>query len=197
MSSIFSDPPFRRGSTLLSGDLKEAGTGNDLPGGEIVGSVKAFQDVNPYTGVRYSNRLVYCIAVRWKGTDNTAASDIAGDVYAVDLAHENGKPFATITSAATNSNVSDARHYGVVDEYLTGTVRQNDVLWLVVKGPTSIQAANTSAIASGAKIEVTGTAGRVQTASTGVVIGTQIAGASVTPAAAGELVRVNVTSEVV
>jgi hypothetical protein len=63
----------------------------------------------------------------------------------------------------------------------------------VVKGPTSVQSSGT-AIAAGAAIEVTGTAGRVLTRSSGVTVASQIAGASV-GGTAGALVRVNLHSD--
>lgn len=192
MSAIFSDPQFRRGTTLLGGELIELdGSGNPVAGGEIVGQVKAFQDVNPSTGVRNSNRLVYCVAARYKGSTVSDGSTIAGLVYALDAA----APLTEFTSVATNANVAAGRTYGVVDEYLTGQVRQNDIIWLVVKGPTSIQSSGT-AIAAGAAIEVTGSAGQVTTKSSGVAIGCQIAGSSV-GGTAGALVRANVTSDVI
>ena len=195
MSAIFSDPPFRRGTTLCSGDLSDTGTGNDLPGSELVGQIKAFQDVVPTTGIRNSNRLVYLQAVRYLGSDVTDATTVAGLVYAVDLAFENGKPFATITSAATDTNVGAGRHYGVVDEYLSGNLKQNDVIWIVVKGPTSVRQSAATSLASGAKIELTGTAGKMQAQSSGTTIGTQIAGAASTTADAN--VRCNLISTVV
>lgn len=195
MSAIFSDPPFRRGTTLCSGDFTQTGTGNDLPGSEIVGQIKAFQDVNPSTGVRNSNRLVYCQAVRFLAADVSDVTTIAGTVFAVDLAFENGKPFATITSAATNTNVGAGRHYGVVDEYLSGTLKQNDVIWIVVKGPTAIKQAAATSLANGAVVELTGSAGKIQATASGTTIGSQIAGAATTTADAN--VRVNLISTVV
>lgn len=194
MSSIFSDPPFRRGTTLCSGDLTGTGTGNDLPGSELVGSIKAFQDVNPSTGVRNSNRLVYCQAVRYLGSDVADATTVAGCAYAVDLGLENGKPFATITSAATNANVAAGREYGVLDEYLTGNLKQNDVVWIVRKGPTSLKQAAATAIASGAGVELTGTAGKIQAQSSGAALGINILGAS-SAATADTLVRVSVHAD--
>jgi hypothetical protein len=174
MSSIFSDPPFRRGSTLAGGDFTYGGatSGADIIGGEIVGQIKAFQDVVPTTGLRLSNRLVYCMAVRWKGSDTADASTVAGLAYALDLTYENNKPLCTITSAATNTNVAAGRVWGVVDEYLTGNLKQNDVLWLVVKGPTAIEAnASGATITSGAGLELTGSAGKAQSFSAGTNIG--------------------------
>lgn len=194
MSSIFSDPPFRRGTTLCSGDLTGTGTGNDLPGAELVGQIKAFQDVVPSTGIRNSNRLVFCQAVRYLGSDVSDASTVAGTAYTVDLALENGKPFATITSAATNSDAAALRDVGVLDEYLTGNLKSGDVVWIVRKGPTSIKQAAGTSIASGARVELTGTAGKIQAFSSGAVLGINVAGGA-TAATADTLVRVNLVSD--
>lgn len=185
MSSIFSDPGWRRGSTLLSGeviDYDDAPT-NSIPtaGKEIVGQIKVFQDVNPYTGVRNSNRLVYCVAARWKpanGTDTLTAAN-AGQVFTFSAT----APMSEFNAAATAANVTAGLPYGVLDEYLTVTVRPNDIVWLVVKGPATMAKLTGAAIAAGAAVEVSATAGQAQTATTGVKIGVQIAGASAASAA--------------
>ena len=195
MSSIFSDPGWRRGSTLLGGEVIELDIGNaPVAGGELVGQVKVFQDVNPSTGQRFSNRLVYCVAARWKpanGTDTLSATD-AGKVYAFSTTASLTE-FAAVATA-TNVN-TDGRNIGVLDEYIPPqvTIRPNDIVWLVVKGPTSIQSSGT-AIAAGVAIEVTSTAGRVLTKASGVTIGIQIAAASA-GATAGALVRTNLHSD--
>lgn len=185
MSSIFSDPGWRRGTTLLSGELIEFedAPANTIPtaGREIVGQVKVFQDVNPYTGVRNSNRLVYCVAARWKpanGTDTLTAAN-AGTVYAFSAT----APMTEFAAAATATNVTNGLPFGVLDEYLTVTVRPNDIVWLVVKGPTTIRKTTGAAIAAGAAVEISSTAGSSQTATTGVKIGFQIAGAEAASAA--------------
>lgn len=191
MSSIYSDPFFRRGTTLLSGELIETDPISNAPiaGGEIVGQVKVFQDVNPYTGVRNSNRLVYCVAARYKGSTVDDASTVAGTIYAFDAA----APLTEFTSAVTGANATAGRGYGVLDEYLTGQLRQNDIVWLVIKGPTTVNKATGSAIAAGAAVEVSATAGAVTTASTGKQIALQVAGAEA--ASAATKVRVNMWSD--
>ena len=118
MSSIFSDPFFRRGSTLLGGELIEVdpNTGSPVAGGEIVGQVKVFQDVNPVgRGERYSNRLVYCVAARYKGADVADASTVAGSAYIFSPT----APLSEFSTLATASNVTDGIEVGVLDEYLT------------------------------------------------------------------------------
>lgn len=207
MSSIFSDPSFGRGRTLASADFGDAvvdTTKNDVLGGGIVGQIKAFQDVavkdiafggtTKPAGTLLSNRLVYCQAVRWKGADVADASTVAGTLYVVDLGLENGKPFCQISAAATNANVGDGREYGVLDEYLTGQLKTNDVVWIVRKGPSCVKQAAATAIASGARLEITGAAGKVQAFASGNSIGINVLGAS-SPATADTLVRVSLIAD--
>lgn len=167
MSAIFSDPQFRRGSTLCAGDLKDTGTGNDLPGTDIVGSVKAFQDVNPSTGERYSNRLVYCVPVRWAAAD-AVGSDVRSKVYAVAGTLENGKPFAVTSAVGSDTLVANGQLCGVVDEYLSDNtvVKNGDVIWLVVKGPTTVL--TSAGVNAGAGLQV-GASGAVLTKTTGAL----------------------------
>jgi hypothetical protein len=170
MSSIFSDPGWRRGATLLSGELIEL-NGDLLPvaGSEIVGQVKVFQDVQPSTGVRYSNRLVYAVGARYKGAD-CSGDTLAGKVVAFDA----GSPLAEFSAVADTTTGGAGRAVGVVDEYLTPliTVRNNDVVWVVVKGPVTVSKTTAAAIAPGVAVEITGTAGAVQTTSgSGRIIG--------------------------
>jgi hypothetical protein len=207
MSSIFSDPSFGRGRTLANADFGDAvvdTTKNDVLGGSVVGQIKAFQDVAarditfgglPRTsGTLLSNRLVYCQAVRWKGSDVADASTIAGQIYAVDLTLENGKPFCQISAAATNANVAAGREYGVLDEYLTGLLKTNDVVWVVRKGPACVRQAAATAITSGAQVEVSSTAGKIQALASGASLGISVLGAN-SPATADTLVRVNLIAD--
>lgn len=207
MSSIFSDPPFRRGTKLADGDFGDSQTDptkTDVLGTSVVGQIKAFQDVAPTSiaingtavnpGTLLSNRLVYCQAVRYRGSEVTDASTIAGTAFLVDVALENGKPFCQITSAASNANVAAGREYGVVDEYLTGVLKQNDVIWIVRKGPCSVKQAAGTAITSGAQVEITGSAGKIQALASGTSLGINVLGAN-SAATADTLVRVNLISD--
>lgn len=186
MSSIFSDPFFRRGTTLLGGEAIEVnGSGAPIAGTEVVGQVKAFQDVNPAgAGERYSNRLVYCVAARYKGANVSDASTIAGEVFVFDAA----APLTEFTNKATATNATAGVAVGVLDEYLTGALRTNDIVWLVVKGPAKVKR-TASAINAGVAVQASATAGSIATLSTGVSLGQQIEGAN-TSASAG-LTRVN------
>jgi len=190
MSSLFSDPPFRRGTTLLQSEAIEidANTGNPIAGGEIVGQVKVFQDVNPSTGARYSNRLVYCVAARYTGTTVSDSTTVAGEVYLMDFNYPLGGAFST---KGTASNVLAGLAFGVLDEYLTGELRKNDIVWLVIKGPVDVKQ-SAAAINAGAQVQVSATAGQIASYSSGLAIGQQIEGSN-TSAAVG-LTRVNLVS---
>lgn len=196
MSSIFSDPFFRRGTTLLGGEAIELdGAGAPIAGTEVVGQVKVFQDVVPTgMGERRSNRLVYCVAARYKGSLVNDASTIAGEVFAFDAA----APLTEFTNKATAANANAGVMIGVLDEYLTGVLRPNDIVWLVVKGPTSIKQ-TAAAINAGVAVHASGTAGSVCNAAgagaSTVAIGQQIAGSN--SAASVGLTRVNLMSDYV
>jgi hypothetical protein len=199
MSSIFSDPFFRRGTTLLGGEtIERDASNNPIAGTEIVGQVKVFQDAVPTgMGERRSNRLVYCVAARYKGSDVTDASTLAGEVFAFDATAPLTE-FATSNAKATAANANSGLMLGVLDEYLTGSLRANDIVWLVVKGPTSIKQ-TAAAINAGVAVHVSGTAGSVSAAAgagaSTVAIGQQIAGSN--SAAAVGLTRVNLMSDYV
>lgn len=198
MSTIFSDPGWRRGSTLLNQEVIELDGGKPIAGRELVGQVKVFQDVNPSSGVRLSNRLVYCVAARYTGATTLTASTSAGLVYAFSNSSSSGVdasngPMTEFSAVATAADVTAGRSYGVLDEYLQEDVRTNDIVWLVVKGPCSVQSSGT-AIAPGAAVEVTGTAGRILTRTTLTQVGNAINAASA-GGTAGALVRVNMFSD--
>jgi len=174
MSSIFSDPGWRRGTTLLAGELIEYSDApnNTIPtaGQELVGQMKIFQDVSPYTGIRYSNHLVYCVAARYKGTTTLTSAD-AGKVFVFD---KDG-PLTNFSALAANTDVVDGRLIGVLDEYLTNAVRTNDIVWLVVSGPTSVAKGATVVIPASSGIEASSGLAVVKTANDNV-IGSSIGG---------------------
>ena len=193
MSNIFSDPPFARGRTLLGGDTIEVDDVGPVAGRQTVGTVKAFQDVTPTTGQRNSSRLVYCVAARYVGSSDMEGSVVAGRVFVfTDTATFNAPTFAEFGAVAQNSDLTAVKNCGVLDEYLTVTIRKNDIVWLVVKGPTSVQKADSTSIAAGATVEMSSTTGKVVTQSSGVAIGQNIAGAAVATAA-NTLIRINKT----
>jgi hypothetical protein len=200
MSSIFSDPGWSRGRTLLQGELIELdGAGNPIAGNELVGAVKIFQDVNPTTGQRLSNRLVYCVAARYTGSSALDASSNAGRPYVFRTTSGAGNAVPSLTefsAVATATTVNtDGQFFGILDEYLTGSVRVNDIVWLVVKGPTQIKTTAT-AIAAGKPLEISGTSGQVALLATAGarVVGNYLGVAS-SAATADTMIRVNLSPE--
>ena len=153
MSSFFSDPYFGRGQTLLAGELIEL-DGNNYPvaGQNIVGDVKVFNDVNPRTTQMLSNQLVYCMAARYMGATVADATTLAGKTMAI-LADG-----ASFTTSAMLSDMTAGKRIGVLDEYLTGQLRQYDIVWLVVSGPTTMTTSLASIVAGSAvKMDAVGT----------------------------------------
>lgn len=179
MSAIYSDPPFRRGTTLLAGEQIELNAaGEPIAGSEIVGQVKAFQDVNPVgRGERYSNRLVYCVAARYTGATVANAATVAGLAYVFDSAN----PLSEFSALATNNDVQAQSPIGILDEYLRGELRTNDVVWLVVGGPTSVQKASGNPVAPLGRVEIgTGQyAGQAHPLNIGTAAAVSIAGTTV------------------
>lgn len=160
MSSIFSDPGWRRGGTLLNSETIEYSDppANLVPsaGTELVGQVKVFQDINPSTGQRYSNRLVYAVAARYTGSallDRDSLTDYAGRFVVLD---DGLGTFDAVDG--DNAAVVAGKCVGVVDEYLSVDVRKNDIVWVVVKGPVNCRTASGSALAAGSACTI-GSAG--------------------------------------
>ena len=169
MSSIFSDPFFRRGNTLLSGEVIEYATDGTTPsqGTEVIGQVKAFQDVSPTgTGERFTNRLVYCVAARYIGNDTTGAVlrrqlvdfSSTGPFTVIGVSGQ-----AASVALAAKTDVAAGVTVGVVDEYLADNlpIRKNDIVWVVVKGPTTVAKETGSAILAGQGVYAANTAGQV------------------------------------
>jgi len=160
MSSLFSDPPFPRGTTLLNNENIDLDpNGNPIAGAEIVGSVKVFPDMVPGTGpaaIRNSNRLVYCLAARYTPVDGLTKLNVGGTGadkgkwYVLDRRG----PLGTFSTVAAATDITDGRLVGVLDEYLNTEVRPNDIVWLVVKGPASAQKGNTVVIPGGLGVEI-------------------------------------------
>jgi hypothetical protein len=192
MSSIFSDPFFRRGSTLLGGETIEVdSSGNPVAGVEVVGQVKAFQDCLPTgLGTRHSNRLVYCVAARYKGaTVNEASNTIAGKIFKFSDANS----LTEIDAEADNANVDAGKAYGVVDEYLAGKVRTDDIIWVVVKGPAAVASDAGAGISAGEPVVV-------DTLTPGVANnsgGTKVIGQAIAAQTAGNTTRVNLVSDII
>jgi len=180
MSSLFSDPPFARGTTLLNNEVIEIDpSGNPIAGVEIVGAVKVFPDAVPGTGpaaIRNSNRLVYCMAARYTPVDGVTKLNAGGTGadkgkwYVLDRRG----PLGTFSTVAAAADITDGRMVGVLDEYLNVEVRPNDIVWLVVKGPVAIAKDNALIVAQG-KVQVSSSGGTIQThTSTNPIVGVTI-----------------------
>ena len=110
MSSLFSDPPFPRGQTLLNNENIELDpNGNPIAGVEIVGTVKVFPDLVPGTGpaaIRNSNRLVFCIAARYTPVDGITKLNIGGTgAYVASVSGTTITLSAATTAAITAGQV--------------------------------------------------------------------------------------------
>lgn len=171
MSSIYSDPPFPRGDVLIGLDDPAAlDSGNPVQGSDIVGRIKVFRDVNPSTGIDFSERLVYCVAVRAKqnGVANGERSNLtAGTVvkFAAGSLTELDNSAANSNLAAAGDTATIAGMVGVVDEYLPKAPLVNDVFWVVVKGPTTANVTTTAIANAGTPLAVSATAGSLAAAS--------------------------------
>lgn len=197
MSSIFSDPGWRRGGTLLASETIEYSDPttrlNPVAGNELVGQVKVFQDVNPSTGKRNSNRLVYCVAARYTGSSPLDPIANKGKAVVFNASNVLGE----FDQFADDVDVTDGKCIGVLDEYLTVDVREDDIVWVVVKGPTTIRRLPGTQQDAGTAVGfVSATDNNLGTLSDndvtrGALIGQMIAAA----AAADETVRINLRSD--
>jgi hypothetical protein len=125
--SLLSDPPFALGQTL--------GVSSATDGGNWVGVIKHFPDVNPTTGEIRSNRLKTCVAVR----NTSGAALLPKRVVRFDLTASGASLFEEVKGYVA---VAGEDFVGVVDEHLpAGGVAANDVFWVTVKGPTEVAVA--------------------------------------------------------
>lgn len=163
MSSLYSDPPFARGGVLLGFDAKATldGSSNPIEGSDTVGEVKVFQDIDPVTGTKKSNQLVYCVAVRAKQA-SVANGDQATNLTPKSVVKFEAGTFTNVDGLATNAA---GQVIGVVDEYLPKAPNVNDIFWVVVKGPTTAKF-TTTAVSTGDVLAVSATAGSLAAAAT-------------------------------
>lgn len=125
--SLEIDPPFSLGQTL--------GVSSASDGGNWVGVVKMFPDVNPTTGRIRSNRVKKCVAVR-----NTSGVTLFG---------KRAMEFATgsQTEVVGYKRTTALPFAGVSDEFLPSAgVAANDVFWVTVEGPTELAVGETVAV---------------------------------------------------
>jgi hypothetical protein len=166
MSTLTADPGFGRGQTLgVTMTMYEAENGD---GSNIVGVRKVFRDENPITGAILSNRTVECIAVK-----NTSGSALLPGSVA------KFKDAAILTEVDGLATTSTAL-MGIVDEYLPAAgVANNEVFWLVVRGPSTVTKTSTS-VSAGASYGLSATAGSAAAQSTNPLLGFAIATSATT-----------------
>lgn len=196
MSSLFSDPPFARGTTLLNGEEIEYSEGtaysNRKPaaGVEIVGQVKAFLDIHPVTKATLSNELVYCVAARFKpASESTVLNpDNDGTARGKAVVLRMGSGVTNLLSTAefsdtlaTGGDLAAGERVGFIDEYLSSEIRANDIVWVVFRGPCNVAKKTGAGINSGAPIKLD-----VSNGTTGVAV----AATSIVPVATANLENV-------
>lgn len=138
MSTLTADPGFPRGQVLgVTKTFYDAQVGD---GANLLGAHKVFVDTDPQTGQILSNETVECICVK----NTTGAALLPKTLVRFS-------PSAILTSVDNGANATDVR-IGVVDEYLPASgAAANEVLWVVVKGPTVV-ATTGGVIAAGASV---------------------------------------------
>jgi len=127
MSTLTADPKFGRGQvlgiTLTYDDSinppREVQVGD---GRNVKGINSVFRDEHPHDGRLLSNSTVECVAVQNKSGGDLVAGQL------VELSAESVLSEISGSAAALN--------WGVVDEYLSAPVRDGEVFWCVVRGPT-------------------------------------------------------------
>jgi hypothetical protein len=155
MSTLTADPGFARGQVLgITKTYYDAQVGD---GSHILGVSKVFLDTNPATQAVATNLTVECVAVK-----NTSGGALLPKTL---VQFKAGAILTEVDAGATTSST----RWGVVDEYLPASgVPANEVFWVVVKGPTTVLKlthATDEAIAAGAKVSATATAGKVESGS--------------------------------
>lgn len=118
--------PFARGETGYSGDTIESPVTRFA---QQLGQVRGFDDWNPNLNVVNTNLQVVCILLR----NLTGGALLPSQAVLFSATTPSTGTGATVTQTGTQ-NV----FFGIVDEYLPAAgVPNNDVFWLVIKGPTT------------------------------------------------------------
>lgn len=122
MSTLTADPPFARGHTLGEGvKVYPPEFGN-----RWVGAEKVFTDVHAQSGDWLTNSAVRCVAIRNKTGDVLQAGQVVSYLLG-----------ETEALAAAGDALT-----AVVDEYLPPAgVKEDDVFWGVISGPTTVDCA--------------------------------------------------------
>lgn len=159
MSTLTADPKFARGTVLgikysyfdtenNPQDL-QVGTGQGVKGVHSI-----FRDENPHDGALLSNLSVECVAVK-----NVSGAVVqAGETVQLNALKGLGE-----------TGGADATVYGIVDEWLCAPVKDGEVFWAVVRGPTSAEVAGTDPV-SGRDIEVKHEGETDPVALTGIIV---------------------------
>lgn len=166
MSTLTADPGFGRGQTLgITAPLYEAEVGD---GSNLTGARKVFRDEHPVTGVINSNRTVECIAVKNTSGSALLPGQVAKFKDSAILTEVDGLAVAATTLM------------GVVDEYLPASgVPNNEVFWLVVRGPSTVTKTATS-VSAGAAYGPSATAGSAAAQGANAQLGFAIATSATT-----------------
>lgn len=148
MSTLTADPGFARGQVLgITKTFYDAQVGD---GSHILGVSKVFLDTDPTTQKLNSNVTVECVAVKNK----TGGALLPGSVVGFS-------PTAVLTEVDALGTQSSLR-VGVVDEYLPlAGAPADEVLWVVVSGPTTATTIG-QPINAGGEVGVSGVAGKVE-----------------------------------
>lgn len=118
--------PFERGTTGYAG--RGTPDASNLLFSNQIGQIRVVPDVNPDTGVQNSGLQVTMMLCR-----NVIGSALLPGQAVLFSATEIGNTGATVTQTGS-PNV----FFGIVDEYLPAAgVPDDDVFWLVIKGPTT------------------------------------------------------------
>jgi hypothetical protein len=166
MSTLTADPGFARGQVLgITWKAYDAEAGD---GSHIVGTRKVFRDENPTNGVLNSNRTVECIAVKNTSGSALLPGQVAKFKDSAILSEVDGLAVAATTLM------------GVVDEYLPAAgVKDGEVFWLVVRGPSTVTKTATS-VAAGASYGPSATAGSAAAQGANAQLGFAIATSATT-----------------
>lgn len=121
--------PFARGRTFFHGKTVDA---SDLPGRAVLGQMHVFQDTDPSDETKHrSNGDVVAIAVR-----NVSGAALLPKTLVQYKTDEIGK------EVDGNSNSYSQVVAGVVDDHLpTAGCPDDDICWIIVKGPCIVKSA--------------------------------------------------------
>jgi hypothetical protein len=188
MSTLTADPKFSRGQVL--GILWKAYDADNGDGSKVIGARTTFLDENPILRKKLSNRTVDCVAVK-----NSSGGALAPGSIVKFKAHDGGATTAEDIGLAYISGVAASTDVlvGVVDEYLTNSVPDGEVFWLVIAGPSAALKVTGTAVTANGSVNVSATtAGSVTAGGAGLQIGYAIKPA----ASADTSVRVQVATAI-